>query len=45
VRQVDGGAWAGGTGAFIFDSNVVPVPGNGCPLSWQSIQPSHLSVR
>ena len=26
------GAWAGGTGAFIFDSNVVSVPGNGCPL-------------
>ena len=26
------GAWAGGAGAFIFDSNVVSVPGNGCPL-------------
>ena len=26
------GAWAGGTGAFVFDSNVVSVPGNGCPL-------------
>ena len=26
------GAWVGGTGAFIFDSNVVSVPGNGCPL-------------
>lgn len=25
------GAWAGGAGAFIFDSNVVSVPGNGCP--------------
>jgi hypothetical protein len=25
------GAWVGGTGAFIFDSNVVSVPGN-CPL-------------
>ena len=26
------GAWAGGAGAYIFDSNVVSVPGNGCPL-------------
>ena len=26
------GAWVGGAGAFIFDSNVVSVPGNGCPL-------------
>jgi hypothetical protein len=26
------GAWVGGTGAFIVDSNVVSVPGNGCPL-------------
>lgn len=26
------GAWAGGAGAFIFDANVVSVPGNGCPL-------------
>jgi hypothetical protein len=26
------GAWAGGAGAFVFDSNVVSVPGNGCPL-------------
>jgi hypothetical protein len=26
------GAWLGGSGAFIFDSNVVSVPGNGCPL-------------
>jgi hypothetical protein len=26
------GAWVGGTGAFVFDSNVVSVPGNGCPL-------------
>jgi hypothetical protein len=26
------GAWVGGSGAFIFDSNVVSVPGNGCPL-------------
>ncbi len=26
------GAWAGGSGAFVFDSNVVSVPGNGCPL-------------
>jgi hypothetical protein len=25
------GAWAGGAGAFLFDSNVVSVPGNGCP--------------
>jgi hypothetical protein len=24
------GAWDGGSGAFIFDSNVVSVPGNGC---------------
>jgi hypothetical protein len=26
------GAWVGGNGAFVFDSNVVSVPGNGCPL-------------
>jgi len=26
------GAWVGGTGALVFDSNVVSVPGNGCPL-------------
>ena len=26
------GAWVGGAGAFVFDSNVVSVPGNGCPL-------------
>jgi hypothetical protein len=26
------GAWVGGAGAYIFDSNVVSVPGNGCPL-------------
>jgi len=26
------GAWVGGCGAFIFDSNVVSVPGNGCSL-------------
>jgi Protein of unknown function (DUF3494). len=26
------GAWVGGGGAFVFDSNVVSVPGNGCPL-------------
>jgi hypothetical protein len=26
------GAWVGGNGTFIFDSNVVSVPGNGCPL-------------
>ena len=26
------GAWVGGGGAFIFDTNVVSVPGNGCPL-------------
>jgi hypothetical protein len=26
------GAWVGGSGAFIFDSNVVSVPGNGCSL-------------
>ena len=26
------GAWVGGSGAFVFDSNVVSVPGNGCPL-------------
>jgi hypothetical protein len=26
------GAWVGGAGAFIFDSNIVSVPGNGCPL-------------
>ena len=25
------GAWVGGNGAFVFDSNVVSVPGNGCP--------------
>jgi hypothetical protein len=25
-------AWVGGSGAFICDSNVVSVPGNGCPL-------------
>jgi hypothetical protein len=25
------GAWVGGAGAYIFDSNVVSVPGNGCP--------------
>jgi hypothetical protein len=25
------GAWVGGAGAFVFDSNVVSVPGNGCP--------------
>jgi hypothetical protein len=25
-------AGAGGSGAFVFDSNVVSVPGNGCPL-------------
>ncbi len=24
------GAWVGGSGAFVFDSNVVSVPGNGC---------------
>jgi hypothetical protein len=26
------GAWVGGNGAFVFDSNIVSVPGNGCPL-------------
>jgi hypothetical protein len=26
------GAWVGGSGAFVFDSNEVSVPGNGCPL-------------
>jgi hypothetical protein len=26
------GAWVGGAGAYVFDSNVVSVPGNGCPL-------------
>ncbi len=26
------GAWVGDDGAFVFDSNVVSVPGNGCPL-------------
>jgi hypothetical protein len=26
------GAWVDGYGAFVFDSNVVSVPGNGCPL-------------
>jgi hypothetical protein len=26
------GAWVGGGGAFVFDTNVVSVPGNGCPL-------------
>jgi hypothetical protein len=26
------GAWVGGAGAYIFDSNVVSIPGNGCPL-------------
>jgi Ice-binding-like len=26
------GAWVGGAGAYIFDSNMVSVPGNGCPL-------------
>jgi Ice-binding-like len=26
------GAWVGGYGAFVFDSNVVSVPGNGCPM-------------
>jgi hypothetical protein len=26
------GAWVAGAGAFIFDSNIVSVPGNGCPL-------------
>ena len=26
------GAWVGGNGAFVFDSNLVSVPGNGCPL-------------
>ena len=26
------GAWVGGQGAFVFDANVVSVPGNGCPL-------------
>ncbi|HJX62427.1 MAG TPA: ice-binding family protein [Polyangia bacterium] len=26
------GAWVGGAGAFVFDSNVVSVPGNGCAL-------------
>jgi hypothetical protein len=26
------GAWIAGAGAFVFDSNVVSVPGNGCPL-------------
>jgi hypothetical protein len=26
------GAWVGGAGAFVFDSNVVSIPGNGCPL-------------
>jgi hypothetical protein len=25
------GAWVGGGGAFVFDSNVISVPGNGCP--------------
>jgi hypothetical protein len=25
------GAWVGGDGAFVFDSNIVSVPGNGCP--------------
>jgi len=25
------GAWVGGGGALIFDSNVVSIPGNGCP--------------
>jgi hypothetical protein len=25
------GAWVGGAGAFVFDSNLVSVPGNGCP--------------
>ena len=25
------GAWVGGGGAFVFDSNLVSVPGNGCP--------------
>jgi hypothetical protein len=25
------GAWVGGAGAFVFDSNVVSIPGNGCP--------------
>jgi len=26
------GAWVGGAGAFVFDSNIVSIPGNGCPL-------------
>jgi hypothetical protein len=26
------GAWVGGAGTYVFDSNVVSVPGNGCPL-------------
>ena len=26
------GAWVGGAGAFVFDSNVISIPGNGCPL-------------
>lgn len=26
------GAWVGGSGAFVFDSNVISIPGNGCPL-------------
>jgi hypothetical protein len=26
------GAWVGGAGAFVFDANVVSVPGNGCPI-------------
>ena len=26
------GAWVGGNGSFVFDSNVVSVPGNGCSL-------------
>jgi hypothetical protein len=25
------GAWVGGAGALVFDSNVVSIPGNGCP--------------
>jgi hypothetical protein len=25
------GAWVGGGGAFVFDSNLVSIPGNGCP--------------
>lgn len=25
------GAWVGGGGALVFDSNVVSIPGNGCP--------------